>query len=99
MFAAISSITVCKVRDLAAGTKTRVLVNDRLDIALASGVDGVHLPSRSAGGSRASACEGYWGSTHSLQEAKAAEQAHDFIVFGPSSTHRERTPSGLILFE
>src|SRR5262245_7067262 len=36
---------VCKVRDLAAGTSTRVLVNDRLDIAIAAGVDGLHLPS------------------------------------------------------
>src|SRR5689334_13606592 len=36
---------VCRIRDLAAGTNTRVLVNDRLDIALAAKVDGVHLPS------------------------------------------------------
>ena len=29
---------VSRVRDVAAGTKTRILVNDRLDIALAAGL-------------------------------------------------------------
>ena len=32
---------VYKIRDIAAGSKTRILVNDRLDIALAAGIDGV----------------------------------------------------------
>src|SRR2546427_339948 len=35
---------VSKIRDLAAGTKTRVLVNDRLDVAFAARIDGVHIP-------------------------------------------------------
>jgi thiamine-phosphate pyrophosphorylase len=76
---------VCKVRDLAAGTKTRVLVNDRLDVALAAGVDGVNLPSYGLPADRVRPLVKLLGiSTHSLQDAKTAEQAHaDFIVFGP----------------
>src|SRR5215467_10060447 len=34
----------CGIRDIASGTKTRILINDRLDIALAASIDGVHLP-------------------------------------------------------
>ena len=36
-----------RVVDLAHGSKTRILVNGRADIALAAGADGVHLPSNS----------------------------------------------------
>jgi thiamine-phosphate pyrophosphorylase len=76
---------VCKIRDLAAGTGTRVLVNDRLDVALAASVDGVHLPSDGLPADRVRPLVKLLGiSTHSLQEARAAEQARaDFIVFGP----------------
>ena len=76
---------VCKVRDLAAGTKTRVLVNDRLDVALAAGVDGVHLPANGLPAGRVRPYVKTLGvSTHTLQEALAAGAAGaDFIVFGP----------------
>ena len=40
---------VTRCVDLARGTKTVVLVNDRLDIALAAGAGGVHLRARSVG--------------------------------------------------
>jgi thiamine-phosphate pyrophosphorylase len=76
---------VCRVRDLAAGTSTRVLVNDRLDIALAAGVDGVHLPSNGLPAARVRPLVKLLGvSVHTLEEAFAAEAAGaDFIVFGP----------------
>jgi thiamine-phosphate pyrophosphorylase len=76
---------VCRVRDLASGTGTRVLVNGRLDIALGSGVDGVHLPSNGLPAARVRPFVKRLGvSVHTLEEALAAEVAGaDFIVFGP----------------
>lgn len=78
-------------RDLAelAGTcNARVFVNDRVDICLASGSAGVHLP---AAGLPASAARGLVGadrligvSAHSADEAvRAEESGADFIVLGP----------------
>src|SRR4029453_18190675 len=68
---------VCRIRDLAAGTATRVLVNDRLDIALAADLDGVHLPSNGLPADRVRPFIQHLGvSTHTIQEAVAAERAH-----------------------
>jgi thiamine-phosphate pyrophosphorylase len=76
---------VCRIRDLAAGTQTRVLVNDRLDIALAAAVDGVHLPGNGLPAARVRPFVKVLGvSTHSAKEAIEAERGlADFIVFGP----------------
>jgi len=76
---------VCRIRDVAAGTKTRILVNDRLDIALAAGIDGVHLPGNGLPAARVRPFVKLLGvSTHSVKEAIEAEQAQaDFILFGP----------------
>jgi thiamine-phosphate pyrophosphorylase len=76
---------VCRIRDVAASTKTRVLVNDRLDVALAAGVGGVHLPSSGLPADRVRPLVKLLGvSTHIVQEAVNAEKAQaDFIVFGP----------------
>lgn len=86
------------------GTKTRLLVNDRADIARAAGADGVHLTTRSL---EASIIRRTFGpdfligvSTHTLAEARAAsEQGADFAVFGPVfDTSSKRTygpPVGL----
>jgi thiamine-phosphate pyrophosphorylase len=65
-----------------------VLVNDRLDLALAAGADGVHLkssgiPTRAV---RRAAGEGFLvaRSTHAPAEAEeAAEEGADLVVFGP----------------
>jgi thiamine-phosphate pyrophosphorylase len=73
---------------LTRGSATRLLVNDRADIARASGADGVHLTTRSMDASvvrRAFGDEFLIGvSTHSLEEARAARDggAH-FATFGP----------------
>jgi thiamine-phosphate pyrophosphorylase len=66
----------------------RLLVNDRIDVALAVHADGVHLPANSftpRDARRLLGPEALIGvSTHSLDDACAAQQAGaDFIVFGP----------------
>ncbi len=71
-----------------AGTRTRVLVNDRVDIAIAAGAAGVHLRGDSYGAAEARALAGERAligrSVHSTQEAVAAERAGalDYLVFG-----------------
>ena len=70
-------------------THTRVLVNDRLDVALAAGAHGVHLRGDSMPASRARdiAPPGFLigRSVHTLDEALAvtAEGGLDYLVFGP----------------
>jgi thiamine-phosphate pyrophosphorylase len=76
---------VYAIRDLAIGTSTRVLVNDRLDLAITGGIDGVHLPGNGLPAERVRPFVGLLGvSTHSLSEVQAAQQAGaDFVIFGP----------------
>jgi thiamine-phosphate pyrophosphorylase len=91
------------VRDLASlateavvrmrGTKARLLINSRVDVALAVGTDGVHLRSNDIAASEARAIwakstgrtDGVIGvSCHSLSEVLSAEgHGADFVVFGP----------------
>jgi thiamine-phosphate pyrophosphorylase len=85
---------------------SRILVNDRLDIALASGADGVHLGGRSA--PLAAVRAGLRPerrrriligvSCHSLEEAQAAEQAEaDYILLGPIFEPFSKTSSAPVL--
>ena len=77
-----------RAAEITHGSQTRLLVNDRADIASAAGADGVHLTSRSL---PADVVRRIFGpdfvigvSTHSLAEARAAQSAGaDFVVFGP----------------
>jgi thiamine-phosphate pyrophosphorylase len=74
--------------EITRGTQTRLLVNDRADIARAAGADGVQLTTRSLEASvvrRAFGPELLIGvSTHSPEEARAARDGGaDFAVFGP----------------
>jgi thiamine-phosphate pyrophosphorylase len=65
-----------------------LIVNDRVDVALASGADGAHLPSRGLDvkNVRRVVPKGFvvGVSTHSLAEARMAERGGaDYVVFGP----------------
>ncbi|MBO0727168.1 MAG: thiamine phosphate synthase, partial [Blastocatellia bacterium] len=70
----------------------RVLLNDRLDVAMAAGADGVHLRASSIPAREVRAAAAQRGlndfligvSTHSIVEARMAEEGGaDFIVCGP----------------
>lgn len=70
------------------GSNTRLLVNDRADIARAARADGVHLTTRSLSAAIVRRTFGQelliGASTHSLTEARAArDDGADFAVFGP----------------
>lgn len=82
-------------------SSTRIVVNDRADIALASGADGVHLPANSLSPVviRANFPTDFiiGVSTHSLREAEAAAgEGADFILFGPVfETPGKGSPQGM----
>ena len=74
--------------EITRGSQTRLLVNDRSDIARAAGADGVHLTTHSL---PAGVVRSIYGSefligvsTHSLEAAReVAKAGADFVVFGP----------------
>lgn len=73
---------------ITSGSQTRLLVNDRVDVARAAGANGVHLTAQSLPAAvvrRICGSEFLIGvSTHSLADARAAQTADaDFVVFGP----------------
>lgn len=70
------------------GSRTRLLVNDRADIALSAGADGVHLTTESIDSAMIRQAFGsdllIGVSTHSLPEARAARDGGaNFAVYGP----------------
>jgi thiamine-phosphate pyrophosphorylase len=98
---------VSEIVALARGTHSRVVVNERLDVALACGAAGVHLPADSIAPARARAIAppGFvvGRSIHSVQEAVALAREVDYLIAGtvwPSDSKGEEAPllgiSGLI---
>src|SRR5262249_44766300 len=88
----LESLARDAMRLFPAGTHTKLLINSRLDVALACGAAGVHLPSRDLPPSEARSLLATAGmahpvigaSAHSLQEVTHAEShGADFAVFGP----------------
>jgi len=76
------------VVDIARGSSTRILVNDRADVAAGAGADGVHLTTWSLAPAVIRRTLGanfmIGASTHSLDEAREARnEGADFAVFGP----------------
>jgi len=91
------------LRELTSRYGARLVVNDRVDVALAVDADGVHLPAAalpSVVARRLIGPDRLLGvSTHSIREAEAAAGA-DFVAFGPvydtPSKRRYGEPQGLV---
>ncbi len=84
---------------LVSGTATRLLVNDRADVAAGAKADGVHLTTRSIDASTIRETFGrdfvVGVSTHSVEAASTAhDQGADFVVFGPVFKTRSKEKYG-----
>ena len=88
---------VRRIAGIAEDSPTRVLVNDRLDIARAVGVSGVHLPQNGLPAASVRPLVDILGvSTHTKEEVRDAEAAGaDFVVFGPIFDTPGKTAVGL----
>ena len=91
---------------MARGTQTRIVVNDRIDVALAAGADGVHLRADSVSPEavRTIAPSGFLvgRSVHSASEAAMVSGGVDYVIAGTVWTTRSKpgghaslNPSGL----
>jgi len=101
----LERLAECAMKALASGTSTRLLINSRVDVALACGAHGVHLPASDISPSEARALFArakklssavIGASCHSAEEASLAE-AHgaDFALFGPVfEKNRQANPHG-----
>jgi thiamine-phosphate pyrophosphorylase len=97
-----------RVLERTEATSSRVVVNDRLDVALAAGAHGVHLKGESIGtaAARALAPAGMLvgRSVHSVEEAEqAAREGADYVICGTVFETRSKAsghrPAGLALLE
>ncbi len=77
------TLAVLEIRDreIRSHTPTRVLVNSRSDVALATGADGVHLPANAPAQVLPGLLVGR--SCHSVEEIRSAAASADFVTFGP----------------
>ena len=90
---------VARAVEITRGSETRLLVNDRSDIARAAGADGVHLTTQSL---PADVVRKMYGpefligvSTHSIEQARVAKAGGaDFAVFGPVFTTESKREFG-----
>jgi thiamine-phosphate pyrophosphorylase len=86
---------------ITSNSETRLLINDRADIALAAGADGVHLPANSLSPQTVRAAfpnDFLIGvSTHSFEAAENAKmQGADFVTYGPVfASPNKGAPKGL----
>jgi thiamine-phosphate pyrophosphorylase len=91
-----------ELRELTGRYGALLFINDRVDVALISGADGVHLPSSGLNAEEVRVLFDSGGkdllvgvSTHSLKEAQDAERACvDFITFGPVFFTRSKASYG-----
>jgi thiamine-phosphate pyrophosphorylase len=103
---ALRAVEIIRVANSANKSKTRLLINSRVDVALACGADGVHLRSDDISAADARAVFMQVGVTrptiavscHTLQEVELAEgHGADFAVFGPvfDKPRVENSPVGI----
>jgi thiamine-phosphate pyrophosphorylase len=95
------SSVVRAVVALTRGTHTRVVVNDRVDVALACGADGVHLRADSvpAASVRAIAPAGFLvgRSVHSVEAARDAADTVDYLMAGTVWATESKPPNHQLL--
>lgn len=95
---------VAQAVGVACGTPTRIIVNDRVDIALAAGAAGVHLKSDGVSAARVRAVvPSEWligRSVHGLEDARAAaaQGGADYVALGTifeTASKPDRIPLGI----
>jgi thiamine-phosphate diphosphorylase len=88
---------VSRLRSRAASGSTRVIVNDRSDVAAAAGADGVHLPSHGVSAVRLRRIEPAWVLGRSIHGAERPADcaACDYLLYGtvfPSASKSSGSP-------